>query len=224
MEIDTINVEKLRLAICFIFVSQAVKIVEDEAVIASYVDLTKMKVMLTEFETAIKTSTGFSQTAMIVELDKKRDVIHSAIWHKLMANSKFPGANQIVASELLKLFKEYGTEALRRASYVEETGLIDSLYARLTNAENSPKVAQVSDLQDWFDALKAKNDALKSVMAEKIEDISADDKTAGEIRSKIADEYQNLKKTLESHSFLKTDPVFDSVITDINSMIAAYKV
>jgi len=59
MEIDTINVEKLRLAICFIFVSQAVKIVEDEAAIASFVDLTKMKGLLTEFEVALKRQQAF---------------------------------------------------------------------------------------------------------------------------------------------------------------------
>ena len=157
----------------------------------------------------------------LARLDNVRDTSYRAFSAALTAKaySLVPEEKQAVA-ELRVLLKPYGNVA--RLSLDVESGVIDNIVSELESPKYSSLV-QLLGLTPLVERFKADNNAFKELYTARTSDAFAKDTTdMREVRNRLFVAYNNLCDYAVVMARMEVDPMFDEVVTIINTIRSQY--
>lgn len=226
LKVDSFNVSKLRNAAYVEYMTIVRDIFNEFPVVVE-----KLKNMIDSFnafliqaDKALVAELGSSQTVALGDADKARDNVHRGLCHFVEAHRYNVDPLSAEAAEKLKrIIKKYGTTSLRSSGYDDETALIRSLIADLTNEDNNGYSTQIG-LTQWISDLTNANTAFEQVMSARLNE-AADGLgyTVSDIRKKLTPVYRLILQSLETMAAIEADASYAEAINKLNAEIAYKK-
>lgn len=162
-----------------------------------------------------------TKSKQLAHLDHERDVSYGAFAAALKYKSySLVVEEQQAVTEIYALLKPHGN--VSRQHFDVESGTIDTIIAQLEGPKYSPMVALLG-LTPSVVRLKADNNAFKVLFTARTSDAIAKDTTdMREVRNHLFVAYTNLCDYAAVMARMEVSPVFDEVVTIINTIRAQY--
>ncbi len=162
-----------------------------------------------------------TKSKQLAHLDHVRDVSYGAFTAALKFKSySLVVEEQQAVAEIYALLKPHGNVA--RHQFDVESGTIDAIVAQLEGPKYSPLVTLLG-LTPPLARLKADNNGFKELFTARTSDAIAKDTTdMREVRNHLFVAYTNLCDYAVVMARMEVSPVFDEVVTIINTIRAQY--
>lgn len=182
----------------------------------------KLTPLLIQEEQALVASRGNSKTKLLLAADKVRDDLHRGLCYAVKSYQFDTDSDNVESStQLLRVINTYGLE-IRRKPYNEETALVRSLVADLTNESNLPHLTKIG-VEAWTTKLSQANQEFDELMSSRLEEDAASlSFTVRDIRLSIDPIYRDITQALETFATLGVTGPFAEAITQLNAVVAYY--
>ena len=169
-QINELATSRFDITTALSFFGQMKAIVERDATLVTTLDTvwTTYTAAYTAFDDAYAQTRKWMQTEDIETLDKTRDSALSAYLNALKSMTQSPNAAKQQAAKLLQFIREK-YQLAGSDEYMKETTAIQQMVQEVEGNAQATEALQTTGLDDWFQDLKAKNEAFLAKMNERTE-------------------------------------------------------
>ena len=234
-QIETFYLAQLRIAALLEYLQQVAKLVSaaafDEGSTVSKLPA-RVQPYHSTFATAVggvdsafKLSRASELTKQIADEDTRRDSLYTALKNQVQMYQKFDFDQEMkeAGTYLWTIMKKYAVDV--QANYSEESGKLQQMLQELSASEKATALIAKLGLSALVAQLTAANEAVRTLMADRNDERTAQEKAAlAKARAAATEAYQDLIAMLNAAALMDDDATrFDQLFLQINELIAYYR-
>lgn len=186
---------------------------------------TSFNIAVAVVDQAFKLSRASELTKKIADEDTRRDNLYTALKNQVQMYLKFDFDKEMqeAGEYLWNIIKKYAVDVT--ANYSEESGMLQQIIQELeTNYQAEVRLKKLG-LETLLKQLKAANEAVRTMMSQRNDERTYQEKAAlQKARAEATEAYQNLVQMLNAAALMDDDETrFDDLFKQVNELIAYYR-